>query len=674
MGINEGTPGRDGSLGEGREAIGLVLGLLGTMNVRRGGGTLELPPSRKARALLAYLALAAGTVSRRDLCEIFWEGLDDPRAELRWVLSRIRQLVDDARLKRLATSHDGVRIDLRDATVDAEVVNQAAACGFATLAFDAQRALLGLFRGEFLAGLELDDSPIFNAWITAQRQRFRSLEVALLEQLVRGAQGDAAAQLLERWRRLAPFDRRVHELLLGSFARRNQLREGEEHLAAASRLFAAEGLDTRPLRAAWDAARSAAASRGVPATVVAPLGVTEDSASGRRVSVAVMPFAPTTPVARVEGGLGTALAHDVITRLAKLRSLFVIAQGTTFALAERDVGAEQAARMLGVDYVATGTYHCAGGRVAVAVELIETRTARVLWAETLAAPLQGTLQVLDEVGDRIVSAVAQQIEAAERNRAILKPPGSLDAWEAHHRGLWHMYRFSREDNTRARGFFATAIRLDPTFSRAHAGLSFTYFQDAFQGWAPRDAAIARAFASAGAGLLSDDRDPSAHWAMGRALWLQGRGEQAVGALRQAVELAPSFALGHYTIAFVNGQAGDPEAAIRAADLSRSLSPFDPLLFGMLAVRAFALVRLERFDEAADWAAQAAARPNAHAHILGIAAFTLALAGSKQSARAHVAAVHRSVPGYGIGDLLAAFRFDPAGERLFRRGARLLGGG
>ena len=43
-----------------------------------------------------------------------------------------------------------------------------------------------------------------------------------------------------------------------------------------------------------------------------------------------------------------------------------------------------------------------------------------------------------------------------------------------------MYRFNRADNERARHFFETAVRLDPTFGSAHAGLSFTHFQDAFQ--------------------------------------------------------------------------------------------------------------------------------------------------------------------------------------------------
>ena len=83
-----------------------------------------------------------------------------------------------------------------------------------------------------------------------------------------------------------------------------------------------------------------------------------------------------------------------------------------------------------------------------------------------------------------------------------------------------MYRFNRADNERARHFFEMAVHLDPTFARAHAGLSFTHFQSAFQHWAPREGEIDRAFETAGQSLIVDDRDPAAHWAMGRALWLR----------------------------------------------------------------------------------------------------------------------------------------------------------
>src|SRR3546814_10199781 len=99
----------------------------------------------------------------------------------------------------------------------------------------------------------------------------------------------------------------------------------------------------------------------------------------------------------------------------------------------------------------------------------------------------------DLIGNRFVASIAHEIETVECNRAILRPPDSLDAWEAYPRGLWHMYRFSRDENERAQRFFETAVHLDPTFARVHAGLSLPHFQNEFQGWADRALEIDRAF-------------------------------------------------------------------------------------------------------------------------------------------------------------------------------------
>ena len=207
-----------------------------------------------------------------------------------------------------------------------------------------------------------------------------------------------------------------------------------------------------------------------------------------------------------------------------------------------------------------------------------------------------------------------------------------------------------------------------------AGLSFTHFQNAFQAWSEREPEIELAYESAAQSLMVDDRDPAAHWAMGRALWLRGGHDPSVVELRQSVDLSPNFAQGHYMLAFVLAQAGDPQAAISSSDYSRRLSPYDPLLFAMLGARALALVRLGRFDDAADWAVKAAARPNAHPHIHAIAAFSLALADRLDEAHEQANAVHRRVPRYTVTDFLSAFRMDPLGTSLFGKGARRIGMG
>jgi DNA-binding SARP family transcriptional activator/Tfp pilus assembly protein PilF len=652
---------------------------LGPLTICRDGAAVALPGSRKVRALVAYLSLAPNAVSRSQLCELLWDVPNDPRGELRWCLSKVRSIVDEPGRRRVDTHGDTIKLDLADCFVDAVEIARATQEGIETLAPARLQTLSTLFNGEFLDGLEIDRNPGFNGWLTAQRRRYRSCHAAVLEHLARMATGDEVFGYLEKWLELAPFDRRVHESLLNAFARRGRIREGEEHLAATARLFEAEGLDYTPIRDTWRAVRvqghgSPEARAAAPFLTAASTAVRAESvmSAARRASIAVMPFVERTAIKVTPGGPADGLAHDVITRLAKLRSLFVIAQGTVFALSERRVGPEEAGRMLSVDYVVSGSLRRQGNRITVTVELTETRTARIVWAEVFNQTVDDAFLVLDEIGNRIVASIANEIETVERNRAILKPPSSLDAWEAHHRGLWHMYRFNKADNDRAQQFFETAVRLDPTFARAYAGLSFTHFQNAFQGWAKREPEIERAFDAAGQSLMVDDRDPAAHWAMGRALWLRGRQDQSVVELERAVDLSPNFALGHYTLAFVHSQGGDPRAAVSFSDHSRHLSPFDPLLFGTFGARAMALVRLKQFDEAADWGVKAAARPNAHAHILAIAAYGLALAGRLDEARSHMAAIHMRLPGYRVDDFLTAMRFAPEDAALFREGEKRIG--
>jgi TolB-like protein/Tfp pilus assembly protein PilF len=332
------------------------------------------------------------------------------------------------------------------------------------------------------------------------------------------------------------------------------------------------------------------------------------------------------------GAFAQGLTQDIITRLAKLRSLFVIARGSVFALAAENRQPLDAARALNVDYVVSGSIRLRGPRLIVMTELVDVRTERIVWTEVFDNRFDDTFAVLDEIGSQIVSMLASGIEMEERNRAVLKAPNSLNAWEAYHRGLWHMYRFTREENEIARDFFEMAIRLDPTFARAHAGMSFIHWQKAFQAWGDRQRESDLALEAAGKSLFADENDPAAHWAMGRSLWLRLRHDEAVAELNKAVELSPNFALGHYCLSFVHAQTGDPLSAIESADHSRALSPFDPLLFGMLGTRAIAHVRLGQFEEAAAWAIKAAARPNAHAHILSIAAHCLALTGRVEEAR------------------------------------------
>ena len=399
-------------------------------------------------------------------------------------------------------------------------------------------------------------------------------------------------------------------------------------------------------------------------------GARTQSRRGRRASIAVMPFHASSQAAEC---VADGLSHDIISGLARLRALFVIARGSTFALRDRASNPREIGCVLNVDYVATGSVLRNKDRLVVSVELCATSDGRLVRTETYETPLASTFDVLGPIAAKIIGSLNAEIETAECSRATLRPPNSLNAWEAHHRGLWHMYRFTGPDNERAQQYFARAIKLDPTFSRAYAGLSFTHWQNAFHFKpADRQSEADRAFDAAGRSLLADHRDPAAHWAMGRALWLRREDAASLRELEEAVALSPNFASGYYAMSFVQSQTGDAQAAIEATDITCDLSPFDPMMYAICAARACALFRLRRYEEAADWALKSGRQPNAHAYARAISALILAAAGHVEEALCEMRLVHNLRPGLSVDNVLSSFRLLQDQDRAFRSIAKQIG--
>ena len=205
-----------------------------------------------------------------------------------------------------------------------------------------------------------------------------------------------------------------------------------------------------------------------------------DAASGQqadrtlRPTLLVMPFAAATPEGAADAD---SLASDIIFGMAKLRSISVIARGTAFALSSQPPAA--AAALVNAQYVASGYLRRDRKRYLVSVELSDPGSGRIFWVDEVCCEAVDSFSTPPVLAARIVAGLDAEIHIIERNRALVTPPTSLDAWQAYNRGLAHMYRFTKDDNREAQQFFARAIALDPTFSRSYAGLSFTHFQNAF---------------------------------------------------------------------------------------------------------------------------------------------------------------------------------------------------
>lgn len=162
----------------------LRVSVLGNLAVLRDGAAIELPPSRKTRALLAYLAVTARPHSRDRLCAMFWPVPDDPRAALRWSLTRLRPLVDEPCCQRIVADRESVRFVDDDVTVDILALRDLARSGIDAMSTEVLREATQALEADFLEGLDLPDCHEFQSWCIGEREETRRLRVRLLTALV----------------------------------------------------------------------------------------------------------------------------------------------------------------------------------------------------------------------------------------------------------------------------------------------------------------------------------------------------------------------------------------------------------------------------------------------------------------------------------------------------------
>jgi adenylate cyclase len=147
----------------------------------------------------------------------------------------------------------------------------------------------------------------------------------------------------------------------------------------------------------------------------------------------------------------------------------------------------------------------------------------------------------------VTIAIAPAIADAEQQRAMRKPPGSLDAWAAYQRGLWYLGKYSVDDNALAQRFFQQAIDIDPTFAGGCKGLAIAQAQAAaeFQIRSlPKIQSSVEGLARRAVAL--DNSDAEAHSILSNLLRLRGDQTGALAEAERALVITPNLAPAHGT--------------------------------------------------------------------------------------------------------------------------------
>jgi len=311
-------------------------------------------------------------------------------------------------------------------------------------------------------------------------------------------------------------------------------------------------------------------------------------------SIAVLPFDNLSGQPE-ESYFSDGITEDILTGLARFRSIFVIARNSSFAFRGKSTDLAEIGRRLGVAYLLEGSVRRAGDRIRITAQLIEAKSGAHIWADRYDRKLDDVFLVQDEVGETIVATLVGRLEEARLQQSLRKPPASLAAYECLLRGIAHFRGYADDDNQKAYAMFERAIALDPRYALAHAYRALVWVGLHGHAAAPADV-LDTAFAMASHALELDPLEGGCHRTLG-LIWMYRRDfDRAEHHFRRALELNPNNADRRIDLGNLLTMRGRPEEGLDLMYSAVRLNPINPTWYNPQL--GIALYSLRRYEDAA----------------------------------------------------------------------------
>ena len=317
-----------------------------------------------------------------------------------------------------------------------------------------------------------------------------------------------------------------------------------------------------------------------------------------RPSIAVLPFINMSGDPD-QDYFADGLSEDLITGLARIRWLFVIARNSTFVYKDRAVDVSQVSRELGVRYVLEGSVRRGGNWLRISAQLVDAISGAHHWAERYDRQLGDMFAVQDEITRSVAAAIEPHLLAAEGIRTLLRSADDLGAWELVARAQTHFWRLTRDDCAAAVEPLKRAVESYPDYAPARGLLAFCQVFATHMGWIDREQGLLPGRQQAIRAIALDDRHPWGHIALAYSAMMERRTHETIAAFCRAVKLNPNSAAAHSHLSRGLAFAGRDREAIEHGEEAIRLSPLDPemaLFLGAIAVAHYTAGRYEETIE------------------------------------------------------------------------------
>ncbi len=545
----------------------LRLNLLGGFTVS-DGDCQEIPiASRKAQALLAVLAVAAGTPITRDkITALLWSDRADAqaRSSLRQALVELRKVLPEHEPPVLQAEREELRLDADLIQVDLLTFEHLTSDGSP----DALTLAVEIYGGDFLDGLDVRDQA-FEEWRREETEHLRQLAVKALETVLEGRSGETAIATAQRALDLDPLNEAMHRKLMSLFAgngdRAMAIRQFEKCRRLLREHLGLE-LDEATLRLR-DEIRATQKPPPLPPSV---RGESASLPQGTaRPSIVVAPF-----VQLAEGGEGQSLAaaisRELVTELGRMPTIMVVTSRGQSAGDEDD---EPEPGQVPAQYIVEGSVQHASGRIRITAQLIDARAGVQIWSNRYDGDEDVSFQFQDEVVRQIAGNLYHPMMTHAGRRANETEHEETPAHVLYMKAFHHIERPTAASMRETRALCKRALQIDPGNALVYELLAWFHFHSSFNGWVSDPwLGLQAAKREVGRGLVFDDQNSVLRSSLGLAEVYTGNTDRGLDELRKAVVLSPSDPEPHTWLGTGLSFVGETDLAHESFDEAERLGP------------------------------------------------------------------------------------------------------
>ena len=340
------------------------------------------------------------------------------------------------------------------------------------------------------------------------------------------------------------------------------------------------------------------------------------------------------------------ITEQIISSLAKVPRLLVIARNSTFTYKGKPVKVQQVAKELGIRYVLEGSVQKSGGRVRITAQLIDAKTGEHIWSENYDRDIKDIFDLQDEITMKIITAV--QVELTEGEAAQVRSGGTDNrlAYDKYMKALKLLNNFTKNEMQQIRKVLDEVIALDSDWSMPYAFQSWTHIMDLWFRWSASPLqSMQMAEELAQKAVSMDDENGLAHAQLCIVLLMNRQHDKAVAEGKRAIELGPNLYQAYYNLGMTLNFSGRPKEAIPILKTAIRINPL-PMSTSYLQL-GVAYRDLGQYDKAIEACKKGLQIYPDSLFLHFCLASVYSLAGHEKEARAEVAEVSRINPRFSL---------------------------